>query len=213
MNTDEFISLLARQSGSEPPVAASRRMAGALACGLLAAALLMYVTLGMRTDAALAVTQPMWWWKLVYALGIGCAALIVTLRLAQPGLRPGRAWAGLLVPVAAVAVAMLVVLWRAEPGTRAALVQGDTWKVCPLLIGMLSIPALASVFWGIRALAPTRLRLTGACAGLLAGSLATAVYCLHCPEMQVPFWGTWYTAGMLVPAVAGALLGPRLLRW
>lgn len=50
-------------------------------------------------------------------------------------------------------------------------------------------------------------------AGLLAGSTATLAYCLHCPEMQVPFWGAWYLLGMLVPTLVGALAGPRLLRW
>jgi hypothetical protein len=112
-----------------------------------------------------------------------------------------------------VAAAVSFVLWQAGPGQRVQLIQGETWQICPLLIALLSVPALASVFWGIRGLAPTRLRLTGACGGLLAGAMATAVYCLHCPEMQVPFWGLWYSAGMLLPAVAGAMLGPRLLRW
>jgi hypothetical protein len=75
------------------------------------------------------------------------------------------------------------------------------------------VPAFIAVFWALRGLAPTRLRLAGACGGLLAGTIATAAYCVHCPEMQVPFWATWYTLGMLLPTAAGAALGPRLLRW
>ncbi|MDQ2821723.1 MAG: DUF1109 domain-containing protein, partial [Pseudomonadota bacterium] len=39
------------------------------------------------------------------------------------------------------------------------------------------------------------------------------VYCLHCPEMSPVFVGTWYVLGMLVPALAGALLGPKVLAW
>ena len=61
--------------------------------------------------------------------------------------------------------------------------------------------------------APTRLRLVGASAGLVAGGLAASVYALHCPEMAASFVGFWYVLGMLVPTAAGALLGPRLLRW
>jgi hypothetical protein len=41
---------------------------------------------------------------------------------------------------------------------------------------------------------------------------ATA-YSFHCPELAAPFLGTWYVIGILIPAAAGALLGPRLLRW
>jgi predicted lysophospholipase L1 biosynthesis ABC-type transport system permease subunit len=59
----------------------------------------------------------------------------------------------------------------------------------------------------------TEFAVLGLVAGLLAGAVATRVYCLHCPEMEAPFWGLWYFLGMLVPAFAGLLLGPRLLRW
>ena len=41
----------------------------------------------------------------------------------------------------------------------------------------------------------------------------TVAYSLHCPEMGVPFWAVWYVIGMALPAVVGALLGPRYLRW
>ena len=46
-----------------------------------------------------------------------------------------------------------------------------------------------------------------------AGAIAALVYALHCPEMEAPFIGVWYVAGMLIPAAAGALLGPFVLRW
>jgi len=90
---------------------------------------------------------------------------------------------------------------------------GQTWTVCPGLIALLSLPVLVGTLWAMKGLAPTQPILAGAAAGLLAGAVATAVYALHCPEMAAPFLATWYLAGMLIPTVAGALLGPRLLRW
>jgi hypothetical protein len=36
---------------------------------------------------------------------------------------------------------------------------------------------------------------------------------LHCPELGAPFIAVWYVIGMFIPALAGALLGPRVLRW
>ena len=66
---------------------------------------------------------------------------------------------------------------------------------------------------GDEGLAPTRLRLAGAAAGLLSGAVGALVYSLHCPELAAPFLGFWYLLGMLIPTAAGALLGPRLLRW
>jgi len=65
----------------------------------------------------------------------------------------------------------------------------------------------------MKGLAPTRIRLAGAAAGLSAGAGAAVVYSLHCPELSAPFIGFWYLLGMLIPALVGALLGPWLLRW
>jgi hypothetical protein len=65
----------------------------------------------------------------------------------------------------------------------------------------------------LRGLAPTRPALAGAAAGALAGGVGGAVYALHCMELAAPFLAVWYVAGIVLPVVLGALLGPRLLRW
>ncbi len=46
-----------------------------------------------------------------------------------------------------------------------------------------------------------------------AGGLGALAYTLHCPALAAPFLGLWYTIGIAIPAAAGALLGPALLRW
>ena len=91
--------------------------------------------------------------------------------------------------------------------------MGRTWKYCLLGIPTLAVPVFVATLWVVKGLAPTRLSLAGAAAGLLAGAVAALVYALHCPEMEAPFLGVWYVAGMLIPAAAGALLGPLVLRW
>jgi hypothetical protein len=88
-----------------------------------------------------------------------------------------------------------------------------TGWTCSLNIALLSVPGLIAMPGAVRGLAPTRLRLTGATAGLLAGAVGTLAYSLRCPETSVPFWATWYLIGMAVPAIAGAVLGGRALRW
>lgn len=135
------------------------------------------------------------------------------MRLARPGRRLGHAAEALLVSVGAIWLLALASLLAAAPGGRLALVLGETWAECPLNIAMLSVPAFAAAFWAMRGLAPTRPALAGAFSGLVAGALGALVYCLHCPEMAPPFLGTWYVLGMALPALAGALAGPRLLRW
>jgi len=75
------------------------------------------------------------------------------------------------------------------------------------------VPAFVAVFWAIRGLAPTRLRLAGAAGGMLAGTIATMAYAFHCPEMSVAFLGRLVLLGMVLATLIGALLGPRFLRW
>jgi hypothetical protein len=125
----------------------------------------------------------------------------------------GRAWLLIAAPVAIIWAIAAIALWRADAPSRLDLVLGDTWQACPLYISFLSIPAFIAVTWAMKGLAPTNLTLAGAASGLLAGSVATTAYALHCPEMEAPFLATWYLLGMLVPTAFGAVLGPKLLRW
>ncbi|HTE14824.1 MAG TPA: DUF1109 domain-containing protein, partial [Burkholderiales bacterium] len=105
------------------------------------------------------------------------------------------------------------VLLGAASTARNALVFGASWNVCPIYIASLSVPAFIAVLWAMKGLAPTRLAVAGAAAGLLSGALGALIYAFHCPEMAAPFLGIWYLLGMLIPATAGAVLGPLLLRW
>jgi hypothetical protein len=115
--------------------------------------------------------------------------------------------------VALVWLAALLSLWFAPPGTREYLLMRRTWRSCSVNIAMISIPAFAAALWAVRALAPTRLRFTGAVSGLVAGTIGALAYCLRYPEMSLPVWATWYLIGMSIPTAAGALLEPMLLRW
>jgi hypothetical protein len=90
---------------------------------------------------------------------------------------------------------------------------GASWKVCSTNVFLLSVPIFGGLLWSFRRLAPTQLRLAGATAGLTAGAWGATLYCLHCPESSAIFVLTWYTLGMVLAAGAGAMLGPRLLRW
>ena len=104
-------------------------------------------------------------------------------------------------------------LLAAEPAARPSLVLGQTWQDCGYRIAALSAPVFVAVLLAMRGLAPTRLRLAGAAAGLLAGAAGALVYAMHCPELAAPFLAVWYVLGVSIPAALGALIGPRVLRW
>ncbi|WP_109480499.1 DUF1109 domain-containing protein [Paraburkholderia sp. C35] len=213
MKTDDFIGLLSNQVTQVDRGAIARRFAKALLLGGLGSLILMSVVFGVRHDLAAVARTTVFWAKLAYPLAIAVGAMLAVTRLGRPGARAGYSWAIIALPFVAVWAASMMVLDSAAPGARLAIVLGHTWRTCPFNIMLLSVPTFPAVFWAVKALAPTELRLAGAVAGLLASSTATVVYCLHCPEMSPAFWSVWYAIGMLLPAAIGAWLGPKLLRW
>jgi hypothetical protein len=213
MRTDDFVTMLATGAGAVEPHAVARRYAMAIGGGAFAAALLMAGLLGVRPDLAAAMLLPMFWVKFGFVAMLAGASLLFVLRLSRPGLRLEWAPGGLVTPVLGMWLLAAAALAGADPVERSRLFFGDTWTSCPLLLAMLSAPVFVGVFWAMKGLAPTRLRLAGAAAGLLSGAVGALVYCLHCPELAAPFVGFWYLLGMLIPTSVGALLGPWLLRW
>lgn len=213
MKTDDLIDFLAAGDCAAERYAVARRFVPAIAFGLLAAALMMAVLLGVRRDLAETLADPAFWIKAAFVSGLAAACLWSTLRLSRPGARLG--WAAPLIAVPPIAIWGLAgtMLIELEPAQRAAVVLGQTWKSCPFLIALLALPLFFGIVWAMRGLAPTRLRMAGMVGGLLSGALAACVYSLHCPELAAPFVAIWYVLGISLPAIAGAIFGPALLRW
>ncbi|CAB3755383.1 DUF1109 domain-containing protein [Paraburkholderia humisilvae] len=213
MNTENLIEALAADAAPVGTHVVERRIVSALSIAAGGAIAVLLPVYGVRADLAWLVGTPIFWAKIVFALTMAGAALLATARLSRPGVAIGRAWAWLAVPAATVLLIALVILWLAPPDARASLLMGRTWRTCSLNIALLSVPGLIAILAVVRSLAPTRLRLTGAAAGLLAGAIGTAVYCLKCPETSVPFWATWYLLGIAIPTLVGAVVGEKVLRW
>jgi hypothetical protein len=213
MKTDELLTILATGSGAVEPNAVGRRYALSLGWGAFGATLLMAIFLGVRPDIDAAARLPMFWIKLAFPASIAVASLVAASRLSRPGARLGKTGGAIVAPVLVIWLYAAWVLLGAPAPERAELVMGRTWKFCLLGISTLSVPVFAAALWAMKGLAPTRPALAGAVTGLLAGATAALVYALHCPEMEAPFLAVWYVAGMLIPAAAGGLLGPFVLRW
>jgi hypothetical protein len=213
MKTDELISMLVTGADAIAPGAPQRRYATALGWGAFGALVLMAVMLGVRPDLAEAARLPMFWVKLAFPATLLAGALLAALRLSRPGAKPGFAPAAIAAPVVAIWLLAAVALLGAAPGERERLLFGATWAECSFSIAILSAPVFIALLWAMKGLAPTRLALAGAAAGLLSGATGALVYTLHCPEMAAPFLGVWYLLGMLIPTALGAMLGPRVLRW
>jgi hypothetical protein len=213
MNTDQLIAALA--TGVEPvdPMALRRRLSLAAVLGIAAALPVMLALLGVNPGLAQAAQLPMFWVKFAFVAGTALAGAWTVARLSRPGALLQRPALALALPVLVMAVLAVLALALARGDQRLVLLLGSSWSACPWRIVVLSLPSFALLLRAVKGLAPIRLRLAGAGAGLLAGAIGALVYLLHCPELAAPFLLVWYTLGMLLPAALGALVGPRVLRW
>jgi len=213
MKTDDLIQLLASDTAAVQPRVWRQRYALALGAGVIGALLLMVGMLGVRPDIAVVAQIPAFWVKFAFPGAVAAGVLLVAMRLSRPGVPLGLAPWVIPVPVLALWLLGVIELAGATPEQREVLFWGTTWATCPVYVALLSVPAFIALLWVMKSLAPTRLALAGAMAGLLAGTVGAATYALYCPESGASFLGVWYLIGMLVPTALGAIMGPRVLRW
>ena len=215
MNTDRLIDMLS----AELETVNSGRLGKTLILGIVTggaiAFALMLVTVGPRPD--LQSTAHIEWVavKLLFALSvIGTGALLLN-RSMRPGLEDATNWALVLFPfLAALTVAFAVLI--GQPQAWRELIRGAT-AVSPLrcllsIMFFATIP-LAAVIYALRQGAPTRLKLCGGIAGIVAGGIGAAAYAFNCTSDTIPFIAIWYGVAIVICAVIGAQLGPRVLRW
>jgi hypothetical protein len=213
MKTEDLVAVLARAAGPVDGRAVNRQFILTLLLAVLLCLAAMLLFLGIRPDWRSAVESPMFWIKLAFPASVAFASFALLRRLGYPGMRLGAIPTALGAPFAVLWLMALAVLAAAPVSARPGLIMGISWWQCPLLIAGLAVPAFVLSFRAISALAPTRLALTGAAAGIFAGSAAAFAYAFSCVETEAPFLAVWYVLGILIPTGAGAWLGRRLLRW
>lgn len=213
MKTDELIAAL---SLSVEPI--NRRLVGrsvglALAGGTAVAVGITFIALGVRGDLAAPRAVLFLLLKLAFAIGTVGAAAVYLARLARPG-GERRVSSGLAaLPFVAIVLLAGISLGEAPSSHWDKMVMGDEWLECLISIPVIAVVPFAAVVWAVRKAAPTNLVRTGAFSGLLAGGVSAIAYALHCTDDSLPFVALWYGGTIALCTLAGAMLGPRLLRW
>lgn len=213
MKTDDLIALLARDATPVKRRALPLRLVLLALAGAVLAFGLLVPWLGIRPDLAEAILGSTYWMKTVYTFGYAIAGFALAERLSRPGAKGWIGWAIIALWIVLAVLFASSQLMATAPDQMHAALMGSTWDRCPWRILLLSLPGLVLILVAMRRFAPTRPALAGAAAGLLAGGLGATVYGLHCEESAAPFVAIWYSVGMALSVIVGAVAGSRVLRW
>jgi hypothetical protein len=213
VRTDDLIDALASDAVPSTGESVGRTLVLGLALGAVVSIAVMVLWLGVRPDLMPAMRTGPFWMKFAYALSVAALGFGLVERLARPDGDGGVFGPMLLGPLGVMTALAIYQLWGASEEARLHMMMGHTYQVCARNIVIVSAPIFLGLFWAMRALAPTRLTLAGAVAGLLAGAAGTFIYAFHCDESAAPFVVIWYTLGIAAVGVLGALMGRSLLRW
>jgi len=213
MKTDDLIALLSTNPEPVDRNSVTRTLFLALAAGIAVALGIAFLGLGVRSDLTATRALIFLAVKLAFAFGIVGLALLYLTRLARPG--GERKLSPLIVafPFLFLAFLAAISLGSAPRAHWNKMIVGDEWLECVLSIPIIAIVPFAVSIWAVRKGAPTNLVRAGAFAGLIAGGMSAIGYALHCTDDSLPFIAVWYGGTIVLCTLAGAVLGPRLLRW
>ena len=213
MKTDDLIAILSTNVEPIDRRQVLRTVGAALAIGAAVVAGAVFFVLGVRPGLMDVGAVAHLLAKLLFTMVILVPASIYLIRLARPGGERKTPVALIALPFFAIMVLAAISLASTPHAHWNQMVMGDQWLECLLSIPIIAIVPFAVIIWAVRQTAPTDLVRTGAFAGLVAGGLSATGYALHCVDDSLPFVALWYGGTIALCTLAGAKLGPRLLRW
>lgn len=211
MRTDELIADLAARPWP------TTRPAVRLAFAMIAAWAVSFAGLiALRGSPLAAVAQTgvtPFAMKLGYSLALAMLAGAAAFAAGRPGQSPWRRAMLLALPFAVILASAMLELAQEPRDAWMGMLFGSSFLGCIAAISIASLPVFGALVWAFRELAPTRPSVAGFLIGLSAGGTGAVAYALYCDETTASFLLASYTAGVLVPALVGALLGRRILGW
>jgi hypothetical protein len=213
MKTDDLVAFLSTNPEPVDRRLLVRTLCVALAAGSIVALGIALVGLGVRSDLMTTRALIFLVVKFSFAVGIVSLALVCLAKLARPGGERKTPAFLIAMPFLVIMVLAAISLGLAPSSHWDKMIVGDQWLGCLLSIPIIAIVPFAISIWAVRKAAPTNLARTGAFAGLIAGGVSAMAYALHCTDDSLPFVAVWYSGTIVLCTLAGAILGPRLLRW
>jgi len=212
MKTDQFISMLSANLEPADQGRTTRVLGSAVVVGAVAAIGAALLTLGVRPDYFHSDAVAFLCIKLLFAGSAAALAWVYLVKSARPG-SERKIPLAISLPFVAIMLLAVASLSLSQGSHWSHMVSPAEWVECLVSIPLIAILPFAALVWAVRQAAPTNLVRTGALVGLVAGSISAMGYALHCMADSFPFIAIWYGGTIALCTLAGAKLGPRLLRW
>tara|TARA_R110000822_G_scaffold54655_4_gene139808 strand:- start:478 stop:1119 length:642 start_codon:yes stop_codon:yes gene_type:complete len=196
------------------PVRALKPKSGlAIVGGLtLVAGLIVATALGVRDDLMTGMADAMFFLRSGVLLMLGIATAITAVNMARPGVgKLSRGWIWALITAALFPLTAAIMSAIAMPPVEA--LRPTEGLKCLTVSGIAALVIGSGLTLWLRRGAPTSPERAGWLVGLAAGALGAAAYNLHCPFNDIYYIGLWFTIPVLLSAIVGRLLVPRLIRW
>jgi hypothetical protein len=213
MKTEDLITMLATNVEPVDHRQLKRTVGVAVMVGAAVALGAMLLLFGVRADLSATGAVAFLLLKLAFMVALLVPASVYLLRLARPGGERRVPMAVVVAPFVAIVLLAAISLAFAPIAHWDDMIVGDRWLECLVSIPVIAIVPFAAIILALRRAAPTDLVRAGALGGLMAGAVSATGYALHCMDDSLPFVALWYGGTIAICTLAGALLGPRLLRW
>jgi hypothetical protein len=151
--------------------------------------------------------------KQIIPVLITAAALPLAIVLARPEAKLSGNVLPLVASLLILPVMMIASLWPFSGDEMRRIIVGDGFMNCLTTILLLAVLLILVQVAVLRSGAVTKPATAGCMVGLAAGGIAATIYAFICTEDSPGFYGLWYSAGILLSGMAGAIAGKLGLRW
>lgn len=213
MKTDELIDVLSANVEAIDSRETTRYLWISILAALAVALMSGVLALGVRWDLFDSTVVAFLFLKLAFGAAVVASGSLLLIRHARPGGEFRSRIATAVAPFIAVMALAGISLISAPASHWDHMMMGTQWLECLISIPIIAVLPFGVIMWAVRMAAPTNLVKTGALAGLVAGGVSALAYALHCVDDSLPFVAFWYGGTVILCTLAGAALGPRLLRW
>lgn len=196
------------------PVRTIKPTGGLLVVGGLTVTVMAAVaaTLGVRNDLAMGMADEMFFLRSGVLLMLGLATTFAAVNLARPGVgNLNRGWVWALTTAALFPLTAAIMSAINMPPVEA--LRPMEGLKCLAISGLAAFSIGSGLTYWLKQGAPTSPERAGWLVGIASGALGAAAYNIYCPFNDIYYIGLWFTLPVLVSAIFGRLVVPKLIRW